>query len=331
MISYAQNFEDVILRRVFKDQRDGFYIDVGAMDPIVDSVTKFFYDEGWSGINIEPNEWFYDKLTKERPRDINLNLALGDHDEIKRFYLFEQYGNSTFEEASRDRFIARGFEATETTVRVTTLSAICRDYVTRPINFLKIDCEGWEKAAIQGADWDQFRPTILVIEATLPETAVPSWSEWEPFLIEKAGYDMVYFDGLNRFYVRRESADLRYHFKVPPNLFDEFKTYSTVVAEEQRDALLAERDALIRAAEEKREALRGERDALVRAAEQDAVVRVNDERRIEELQISIEHVGRLNDEIVALKARAGELDRLLRDAKLWVGRLSQELAASKRG
>ena len=56
MVSYAQNHEDVLLRRVFPDEPNGFYIDVGANDPVRDSVTKHFYDRGWHGINIEPAE-----------------------------------------------------------------------------------------------------------------------------------------------------------------------------------------------------------------------------------------------------------------------------------
>ena len=46
-VSYAQNFEDVILNRIFKDKESGFYIDVGAHHPIYDSVTKAFYERGW--------------------------------------------------------------------------------------------------------------------------------------------------------------------------------------------------------------------------------------------------------------------------------------------
>ena len=75
MISYAQNFEDVILWRVFKDIISGFYIDVGAYHPRIDSVTKWFYDQGWNGINIEPSKEYLDRFYDERPRDLNLNLA----------------------------------------------------------------------------------------------------------------------------------------------------------------------------------------------------------------------------------------------------------------
>ena len=38
-ISYAQNYEDVILWRALRDVERGFYVDVGAADPQVDSVT----------------------------------------------------------------------------------------------------------------------------------------------------------------------------------------------------------------------------------------------------------------------------------------------------
>ena len=62
MISYAQNQEDVLLRREFPDCTNGFYIDVGANDPVWDSVTKHFYDRGWHGINIEPGLEPYEPL-----------------------------------------------------------------------------------------------------------------------------------------------------------------------------------------------------------------------------------------------------------------------------
>ena len=47
LISYAQNFEDVMRWRALKDVKNGFYIDIGAQDPIVDSVSLFFFERGW--------------------------------------------------------------------------------------------------------------------------------------------------------------------------------------------------------------------------------------------------------------------------------------------
>jgi hypothetical protein len=43
MISYAQNHEDVLLERCFGTQQSGFYVDVGAWEPVLHSVTQHFY------------------------------------------------------------------------------------------------------------------------------------------------------------------------------------------------------------------------------------------------------------------------------------------------
>jgi len=72
LVSYAQNFEDVMLWSCFGQLDSGFYIDIGADNPVTDSVTKNFYEKGWSGINIEPCENSFIKLQTNRPRDINI-------------------------------------------------------------------------------------------------------------------------------------------------------------------------------------------------------------------------------------------------------------------
>jgi len=51
-ISYAQNFEDVMLWRALGHVSAGRYIDVGAQDPVVDSVSKAFYEHGWRRIHV---------------------------------------------------------------------------------------------------------------------------------------------------------------------------------------------------------------------------------------------------------------------------------------
>jgi hypothetical protein len=54
-VSYAQNFEDVMLWRALRDIKGGFYIDVGANSPGMDSVTKAFYDR--DGAVLTLNRW----------------------------------------------------------------------------------------------------------------------------------------------------------------------------------------------------------------------------------------------------------------------------------
>jgi FkbM family methyltransferase len=308
MISYAQNFEDVMLNRVFKDRKEGFYIDVGAMDPVIDSVTKHFYDQGWSGINIEPNDLFYRKLLEQRPRDINLRLALGERQETRQLHVFENTGNSTFEDATRDRYMELGFLAKDRLVGVTTLASICRDFVRQEIDFLKIDCEGWEEAVIRGADWDHFRPIVVIVEATAPGTTIPTWGAWDDCLRDNAHYEMVYFDGLNRFYIRSEYSHLRSHFSTPPNVFDEFTTYSRYAAEREVEVLRTQRDEMVS-----------------RIAELEGKLRAE----IEAKEAVSQRLAHCDTQIAELEKQCQFLERTLLNTRLWVGRLSQELAANR--
>ena len=92
-VSYAQNGEDVILWRVFKDIVSGTYVDVGAADPTLFSVTRAFYDRGWSGINIEPAPEYATLLEEERPRDLTLRCGASDTSGEATLYVVEGTGS----------------------------------------------------------------------------------------------------------------------------------------------------------------------------------------------------------------------------------------------
>lgn len=243
MISYAQNFEDVMLARAFRTRETGFYIDIGAMDPSHDSVTKHFYDLGWSGINVEPDHRFYEKLVAERPRDVNLELAVGDAEEERIMYMFETSGISTFNPTARDRFAEAGHSHQEAIRQTTTLARICEQYCQGPIDFLKVDVEGWEEQVLSGADWAKFRPIMAVIESIEPCTYAPSWHGWEPGLLQ-AGYTHVYDDGVNRFYLSDDHLALQESFRLPPNIFDGFVPAAVVEARLERDLAQAKVEEL---------------------------------------------------------------------------------------
>lgn len=231
-ISYAQNFEDVMLWRALKHIEKGFYIDVGAWSPDVDSVTRAFYERGWHGINIEPNPEFHQQLLSRRPHDINLQLAIGDQEETLSMNFLSNSGLSTLDDAIAQTHQQAGWEVERQPVQVTTMAKIWAEYVSagQDVHFLKVDVEGFEAAALRGNDWSKNRPWIVVVEATLPMTQEESYGDWEPILL-KAGYLYAYFDGLNRFYVAEEHPELLDAFKAPPNFFDEFVLYRQQEAE----------------------------------------------------------------------------------------------------
>jgi hypothetical protein len=116
------------------------------------------------------------------------------------------------------------------------------------IDFLVVDVEGAERQVLESVDLTRFRPTVIVCEATLPgssydyanPSAIFTHQEWEHLLL-KAGYVHVYFDSLNRFYLRSESGHLlsRFSFPVSP-VRDYFQRVEDVRAVEHLGTQLEE-------------------------------------------------------------------------------------------
>jgi FkbM family methyltransferase len=244
-ISYAQNQEDVMLYRALRDVKHGFYIDVGAQDPVSDSVTKVFYDRGWHGINIEPSQEYFLKLENERPHDLNLATAVGREPGVIGFYEVAQTGLSTTKAGYAQRYSEDGYQVERREVRCTTLDRICADNGVATIHFLKIDVEGAEREVLEGFSFETVRPWLVVVEATEPDSDREIFAEWEDLLLGRR-YRFVYFDGLNRFYAAEEHADLVRHFSRPPNLFDQYITYRLWrTRADLKDAQAAARNALV--------------------------------------------------------------------------------------
>lgn len=204
VISYAQNREDIILSTYFHDVEKGFYVDVGANEPAHDSVTKYFYDRGWAGINIEPSRKLIKKLNNQRPLDTNLNIGIsdGDTEVMFREYLVGD-GLSTFSKAMQDEHKEQGRSVTEEfveyPVKVKTLKSVFDKYKVEHIHFLKVDVEGYEYEVIASNDWKKYRPEMICIEAN------HVFNDWRP-LLKEANYTLVFNDGLNEYYVASEAS-----------------------------------------------------------------------------------------------------------------------------
>jgi FkbM family methyltransferase len=247
MITYAQNFEDVMIARLFAADYRGFYVDIGAAHPEFLSVTCHFYNQGWSGLNVEPSRQFYPLLRAARPRDINLQCAVGREAGRATFYEFPHFAeNSTLEREVADRLAMTGPPSTTHDVKVIRLADLCDRYLDgRTIDFMKIDVEGGELGVLQGGDWDRHRPRLLIVEATVVNSREENSFLWEPVLTD-ADYHKVWFDGLNNFYLRKEDLDLRSAFRLPPNLFDRFQPAELVALRRAEASLrkqLMDRDA----------------------------------------------------------------------------------------
>lgn len=212
--SYAQELEDIILYVALQDVAEGFYIDVGANDPVDISVTKFFYDRGWSGINIEPLRSKCAILENERTRDINLCVGISNQRGEEMLIPSDGGGGviTTFSESIAEK---GGFaNHTKYAKVMLTLSDVYEQYCcqNQQIHFCKIDVEGYEKYVLEGiSNWEIFRPWIFVVEAAEPGTDIPAYEPWEDILLTN-GYILAYATKINRYYLDKRKEHLLERF-----------------------------------------------------------------------------------------------------------------------
>ncbi|MFC3652364.1 FkbM family methyltransferase [Dyella humi] len=317
-VSYAQNYEDVMLHRALKHVVKGFYVDVGAQHPVNESVTKAFYECGWHGINIEPMTTWFTLLESDRPHDINLNVAATDQSGDLVMFEVEETGLSTTNREFAESYREEGRVINERCVPALSLDQIFVDHGVTEVHFMKVDCEGCEKAALSSASLTAVRPWIIVVEAMEPNSQVPTHERWE-YLLTGRGYQLAYKDGLNRFYVADERSELIAAFDFPPNIFDQF------VRARDRDAHLGVNDAherlraaLVELAQSKTvtqqlsDTLRllSEEQALLRATFEQARAENVNEREILKTQLESHKA-----EIVALLLGRDELTSQLQQAR----------------
>jgi FkbM family methyltransferase len=266
----------------------GHYVEVGANHPLVDSVSRAFYDRGWSGVTVEPVPAFAALQREQRPRDRQVEAAVTSAavPEVV-LHVFPDTGLSTLVNWVSDRHEDAGRQAEDLTVPTARLDDILAGtgFAHDDIHFMLIDVEGAEADVLSTVDLTVWRPWVLVIEATVPNSVESTADTWEPMVLA-AGYEFCLFDGLSRFYVAEEHSDLRPLLSYPACPLDRFTRYQVV---ELLDRIHAEGELLRRMAE-LQSRLEVESEAL---------------RKVAELQ------GRLEVESEALRKGALEANRQL--------------------
>ena len=204
--SYAQNHEDIVLRRVLRDVPRGRYVEVGANHPTIKSVSYLFYRLGWRGALIEPQPDLCDLLHRVRPGDeVFQCVAYESTVDTMRLYEVPQATRSTLVKEVADAY---GDWRSEH-VSARTLNDILDSltWASDEIHFMTIDVEGAEPEVLKGLDLTRFRPWVLVVESVHPVTLNDTSSSWARIL-EDNGYTDACFDGVSRYYVAAEHSNL---------------------------------------------------------------------------------------------------------------------------
>jgi FkbM family methyltransferase len=178
--SWAQEGEDLILARMFDGQRDGYYVEVGSHHPFRFSNTYYFYRRGWQGLCIDPLPGTRARFARWRPRDVALEMGIGEAPATLTYHLFNEPAINTFSPelaAERDghnnwRLLGRR------EVPVQPLAAVLHSRLPRglrEIDFLSVDVEGLDLSVLRSNDWTRWRPRIVIAECL--DSAPARWGD----------------------------------------------------------------------------------------------------------------------------------------------------------
>lgn len=208
-VTYAQNREDLVLAGILRKVAVGFYVNLGANHPESQSVTKLFYDRGWSGINVEPHGHLIRELCQQRPRDINIQAGVSSQPGTLQLRSYSVDGLATFSSDLKGLYGMMNPDSahSDAAVEVMNLTDIFRRHrPTGDIHFLKADIEGLELEALLGNMWSHYRPWVLCLERGIFRARTDAITAF----LTACNYVHVFYDGLNDFFVateRRELAD----------------------------------------------------------------------------------------------------------------------------
>lgn len=184
--------EQDLVREFFGNKPCGFYVDLGANEPIIESQTFHLEKLGWSGLLIEPLP-HYTSLLKEHRTGKVIEYACSSKDNHGKILdIVVAGGHSTL----NTNPIAIGTKSNET-IKVTckTLDSILEDNnVPVGFEFISIDIEGHEMEMFKGFNLNYWKPKLVLLEDHVINHEKHNH-------MTKNGYQVILRTGLNSWYV----------------------------------------------------------------------------------------------------------------------------------
>lgn len=201
--SFSQNGEDLIIHKILKNKKRGFYVDIGTNDPVRFNNTKHFSLTGWRGINIEPDVNCFLRIKKDRSRDINLNIGVSDTTSKLTFYKFIPDTLSTFSKKDAIKYKKMGYIlASQKQIDVKPLSLILNKYLKgKQIDLMSIDTEGYDEKVLLSNNWIKYRPKVICVESVEHTFKCFGKDTGLKKIFAKHGYKKYLDNGVNCIYI----------------------------------------------------------------------------------------------------------------------------------
>ena len=164
-VSYSYGGIDSLVLNIFKDQKEGFYLDIGCGHPIKNNNTYLLNKKGWNGINIDLDVDNIDLFNSYRKKDVNLATAVSDKEgETELYFYHSKSALNTISKENADFQKAKVSAIKK--IKTQTINKIIENspFKDRKIDFLSVDVEGSELAILKNFDFIKYSPKVIVVE-----------------------------------------------------------------------------------------------------------------------------------------------------------------------
>ena len=197
---YAEFAEDVMVNRILKKIKKGFYVDIGAYHPYKGSLTYNLYNRKWNGMNLDISKSSIDLFNIARPSDININCAVSEFNG-ETYY----YENSPINQ--QNSLIPQDDNQKKIKIQSYKLSEILKMQNINSVDYINIDTEGNELEVLMGIDFSKINPTLFTIEDNSFDLNNEIKKKKIIFLKEK-NYELINIIGVTMFFVKKDSVSL---------------------------------------------------------------------------------------------------------------------------
>jgi FkbM family methyltransferase len=166
----------------FRDKKNGFFIEAGALDGIFQSNTQLLEQIGWNGILVEPSEAAYLNCVKNRKCIIE-HCALVSFDYSQDHILGDFYGDGALGLGARNKVTETG----GVRVKAKTLQSILSENNITQVDFFSLDVEGYEMEVLKGIDFNKTTIDYILIEVNSDSYSL---EEINLFMLSK-GYENI--------------------------------------------------------------------------------------------------------------------------------------------
>tara|TARA_B100001093_G_C26825767_1_gene1013917 strand:- start:1482 stop:2150 length:669 start_codon:yes stop_codon:yes gene_type:complete len=180
-----------VFEEIFKGQKAGFFLDIGAHDGITFSNTAYFESVGWDGVTVEPNPSVFSQLNRNRncqkfngcitskSGNVNFRKISGYSEMLSG--VVETYDNRHISRINNE-ILDKGGSYTDISVPCLSFRDLVSQYQIEKINFLSIDVEGGELEILQNIDFNLLVIDVVAVENNYGDYQIPK-------LMKENGYE----------------------------------------------------------------------------------------------------------------------------------------------